>query len=115
MLHCTAQHAAQLRIAGRRQQGHARNLTQESNIKYAVMCRTVFSDNARAVNTQNNRHMINRHIVNELVICTLQKCRIQRANRTQALFCHAGSHRDGVFLRNADIEKAIAIQLRKYA
>ena len=79
------------------------------------MRRTVLSDNACAVNTQNNRHTINRHIVNELVICTLQKRRIQRADRTQALFCHAGGHRDGVFLRNADIKKAIAIQLRKRA
>ena len=45
----------------------------------------------------------------DFIIRTLQKSGIDRNNRARPGCCHTGSHRNGVFFRNADIKEAFRI------
>ena len=77
------------------------------------MCVTVVSDDAAAINAQNNVQRLQRSVVNQHIIAALKEAGIHSEYRQQSLLRHRGRHGDGMTFRNADIKKAIGKPFRE--
>ena len=94
-------------MAGGIQNPHSRHLPQKTNVKYAVMGRTVISHQTGPVNGQHHMQVKQCNILHDLVESPLQEGGIQRHHRHHSLLGKTASHGNGVLLRNAHVKGAV--------
>ena len=71
-----------------------------------MMRLTVRADEPRAVDAEEHGQVLQAHVVQHLVERALEEGGVQADDGAHAALRHARSHRDGVLLADADVEKA---------
>ena len=71
----------------------------------------VFTNESRAIETEDDRQRLNGDVVNDAVVRALEERRIDRDHGTDSTCCQSSRERDRVRFGNADIKKASRISL----
>ena len=77
------------------------------------MRRAVGADDASAIDREHHRQILQHDVVDHLIVRPLQERRIDRHHRLHAFARESCRERDGVLLRDTDVEVALGERLRK--
>src|SRR5579885_1207059 len=101
------EHVAQLVLVLRGHELHVGHGAQEADIEDAVLRRAVFTDDAGAVQREDDVQVLHADIVQHLVISTLQEGRVDGGNGLEAADSQPTGEGDGVLLGNAHVKVAV--------
>src|SRR5215213_11029262 len=89
--------------------------SQVRDIEQAMVCLSVATGNAAAIETKLHVQILNTNVVDQLIEATLKERGIDRANRFESFTRQAGSKSNAVLLGNTDVERTFRKLLERGA
>src|SRR5919205_1423191 len=108
-------HVAHFAFIFRRHHDDVWHRPQIRDIEQAVMCLSVATGNAAAIETKLHVQILNTNVMNHLVEATLKERGVDRANGFESFTREAGSKSDAVLLGDADVERTFRKLLERRA